>query len=799
MNAQTRAAGSARGTTAATTADPGPQISTAVAALIYFGLALVYFLPAFLPGRHIYGTDYLVGGYFFHEFISEQFAKGELPKWVPYVYGGLPLYANPGSTYYPVRFLADWIFPVSKIWPTFFVVHFAVAGIGTYLLSRELGTRRWVAFVGGLAFQFTGVTMSWVLGGHEGRVIVATLTPLIFYFFHRGIRTGALAPFVGAAAAIGFALLTFQIQSSYYMLLGAMVWCVFCFWHLGLFREPRRLARPIVLGVGAVAFGFAMASVNFLPFMDYVAESPRGMSGGRGYEYSVSFSMPTAEVAAVAVPELAGYLETYRGTNPFKLHVEYVGAFVLLLAALGGIFSRRNRYWWFFVGLGVFALTLSLGGNTPLYRLYYELLPATKRFRAPSISFFLVSLSLVMMATLTLEAIAVRLDERRASARALREPEPLPESNTAGVILASVVAVGLVLGALAAGAAAPNAPPTGPVAFRFALFAVATAAVVWYWIRGSLGTTATLALLSALTVVDLWIVDRKFFDTVPSPEEMFAPDDVANFFRSRPGHDRVWVLPFPAGAVYRGNAGNYLMHFDVDQAGGEHGNHLQRYAQYVGTGTQTYMDWHNFLERPTFLDAANIRYIVSGVEFQDPRLREVHRGSALVYENLEALPRAFLVPQVVTTAQDTGALEIMKRPDFDPRTTAVVNSGEPLRLPSGPLQGGAELVEYTPDRVVVQTRADREALLVLADNYYADWKAEVDGQATPILRTNHTFRGVVVPAGEHRVVFTFHPADLYTGFYIYLACMGLLAAYAVFLLVRRFRGGPAAESTAATG
>ncbi len=799
MNAQTRVAGSARGATAATTADPGPKISTAAAALIYFGLALVYFLPAFLPGRHIYGTDYLVGGYFFHEFISEQFAKGELPKWVPYVYGGLPLYANPGSTYYPVRFLADWIFPVSKIWPTFFVVHFAVAGLGTYLLSRELGTRRWVAFVGGLAFQFTGVTMSWVLGGHEGRVIVATLTPLVFYFFHRGIRTGALAPFVGAAAAIGFALLTFQIQSSYYMLLGAMGWCVFCLWHLGLFREPRRLARPIVLGVGAVAFGFAMASVNFLPFMDYVAESPRGMSGGRGYEYSVSYSMPTAEVAAVAVPELAGYLETYRGTNPFKLHVEYVGAFVLLLAALGGIFSRRNRYWWFFVGLGIFALTLSLGGNTPLYRLYYELLPATKRFRAPAISFFLVSLSLVMMATLTLEAIAARLDERRASARALREPEPIPETKTAGVILAAVVAVGLVLGALAAGAAAPNAPPAGPVAFRFALFAVATAAVVWYWIRGSLGTTATLALLSALTVVDLWIVDRKFFDTVASPEEMFAPDDVANFLRSQPGHDRVWVLPFPGGAVYRGNAGNYLMHFDVDQAGGEHGNHLQRYAQYVGAGAQTYMDWHNFLERPAFLDAANIRYIVSGVEFQEPRLREVHRGSALVYENLGALPRAFLVPQVVTTAQDTGALEIMKRPDFDPRTTAVVNSGEPLRLPSGPLQGGAELVEYTPDRVMVQTRADREALLVLADNYYVDWKAEVDGQATPILRTNHTFRGVVVPAGEHRVVFTFHPADLYTGFYIYLACMGLLAAYAVFLLVRRFRGGRAAEPTAATG
>jgi hypothetical protein len=789
MNAQSRAASAARGAAATPAGDPGPAISTGMAALAYFALALVYFLPAFLPGKHIYGTDYLVGGYFFHEFISQQFAAGVLPKWVPHVYGGLPLFANPGSTYYPVRFLADWIFPVSKIWPTFFVVHFALAGLGTYLLARELGTRRWVAFVGGLAFQFTGLTMSWVLAGHEGRIIVATLTPLVFCCFHRGIRTGALAPFAGAAAAIGFALLTFQIQSAYYMLLGALVWCVFCLWHFGLFREPRRLVRPVLLGVGAVAFGFAMASVNFLPFRDYVAESPRGMAGGRGYEYSTSYSMPAAEVAAVAVPELSGYLDTYRGTNPFKLHVEYVGALALVLAALGAYFCRRNRYWWAFAGLGLFALTIALGGNTPLYRLYYELLPGTKRFRAPSISFFLVSLSLVMMATLALEAIAARLDERRASARALRGPEPLAEAKPAAWILGGVVAVAVLLGMMASGASAPNVPPPGPAAFRFALFAAAVAAVVWLWIRGGLSATAATALLALLTVADLWVVDRRFFETVPSPDEMFAPDDVADFLRSQPGRDRVWVLPFPPGSVYRGNAGNYLMHFDVDQAGGEHGNQLQRWNQYVGAGTESYVDWHNFMQSPAFLDAGNVRWLVSGVEFQDPRLREVHRGSALVYENLGALPRAYLVPQVVTTGPDASGLEAMQAQGFDPRTTAVVASAAPVRLPAGPLNGAAQVAEYTPDRVVVQTRADREALLVLADNFYAGWKAEIDGRPAAILRANHTFRGVVVPAGSHRVTFTFHPADLYTGFYVYLACLALLLAYGIYLLARHLAAG----------
>ena len=40
--------------------------------------------------------------------------------------------------------------------------------------------------------------------------------------------------------------------------------------------------------------------------------------------------MPMAEVAAVAVPEMTGHLDSYRGTNPMKLHTEYVGAVVLL-------------------------------------------------------------------------------------------------------------------------------------------------------------------------------------------------------------------------------------------------------------------------------------------------------------------------------------------------------------------------------------------------------------------------------------------------------------------------------------
>ncbi|HUH13000.1 MAG TPA: hypothetical protein VMK65_07805, partial [Longimicrobiales bacterium] len=146
-------------------------LTGARALAIFFGLAVVYFFPAFLPGRHVYGSDYIAAAYFYHEWISELFGRGEIPKWLPYVYGGLPWFANPGMTWYPFRFLADWLLSADRIFPAIYVIQSTVAGFGAYLLARELGARRWVALVAGLAFQFTGQLMSFTLAGHDGRMI----------------------------------------------------------------------------------------------------------------------------------------------------------------------------------------------------------------------------------------------------------------------------------------------------------------------------------------------------------------------------------------------------------------------------------------------------------------------------------------------------------------------------------------------------------------------------------------------------------------------------------------------------
>ena len=52
---------------------------------------------------------------------------------------------------------------------------------------------------------------------------------------------------------------------------------------------------------------------------------------------------------------------------------------------------------------------------------------------------------------------------------------------------------------------------------------------------------------------------------------------------------------------------------------------------------------------------------------------------------------------------------------------------------------------------------------MLADSYFPGWQATVDGEPVEIHPANHLFRGVIVPAGQHRVRFAYRPRSLMLG------------------------------------
>ena len=110
---------------------------------------------------------------------------------------------------------------------------------------------------------------------------------------------------------------------------------------------------------------------------------------------------------------------------------------------------------------------------------------------------------------------------------------------------------------------------------------------------------------------------------------------------------------------------------------------------------------------------------------------------------------------------------------------------EDPEMPEGTMgKAEARVVRYRLNDVTVETESEGPALLRLADLWYPDWTAELDGRKVPILRTDYFLRGVVVPAGSHRVVFTFRSPAMRQGLTLSIVCavlaLGAIVAGTVF-------------------
>ncbi len=67
----------------------------------------------------------------------------------------------------------------------------------------------------------------------------------------------------------------------------------------------------------------------------------------------------------------------------------------------------------------------------------------------------------------------------------------------------------------------------------------------------------------------------------------------------------------------------------------------------------------------------------------------------------------------------------------------------------------ATIEDYRENSVTIRVKLPQKGILVLTDSYYPDWKAEVDGQTTKIYLANYNFRAIVVPEGEHKIIFKY--------------------------------------------
>jgi Bacterial membrane protein YfhO len=163
--------------------------------------------------------------------------------------------------------------------------------------------------------------------------------------------------------------------------------------------------------------------------------------------------------------------------------------------------------------------------------------------------------------------------------------------------------------------------------------------------------------------------------------------------------------------------------------------------------------------------------LVAGAE---DGLRVAFGDGVVIYERRTAQPLARFYggyevvagAQAVTRLRDTPAAG---------RDRALTSAAVPGLAP-GPGQGvagAATIRSWQPGDIRVDVDAGRAGLLVLAVNRYPGWEATVDGRDATIVRADHAFQGVAVPAGRHSVRLRYRPGSFTLGLALTLAGLAL--------------------------
>jgi hypothetical protein len=555
-------------------------------------------------------------------------------------------------------------------------------------------------------------------------------------------------------------------------------------------HERRRALAGLVV---IVAAGAAIAGVQLLPTAFALPDYFR--DGGGTYEYFTIFSFPLTHLITLLFPRLL--------SMNFIEMPGYVGIAPIVLAIVGGLASRgvQDRHRRYFITVAAVSLFLVLGSYNPFYRLLHQL-PLYNSFRIPSRNWFEFTLAIAVLTGLGVDSL------RNGSERTQR----YLRWALAGVGLTAIGTVAVT--SFVVGGGLGGAVVTSRLPILAATLLVLGTAAIRHRAARSPAFGVVLALLVAADLFSFggWIQWR-----YPPSAYSRLPDSLA-FLEGQKGPYRILTLQAPERIEQfkEALAVNYNAAVGVESLGG-YDIFMLRDTMVASAevmrpyGVITNSRVFNMKRFRRFMDLLNTRYVLvpranQQIEIDPTRYREVFRNDeVLIFENRQAFPRFFWVPQV-RQADRVDALRALKSGRFDdevfqPDRSALIEVPDGVPAPDPALAVSPETSGpgYHPDLELLQMEAgdarvrvgSRVAgLLIHSTNMSSGWTAAIDGAPAPVYRTNGFLQGVVVPAGSHIVRFRYWPVSFTLGAVTSLAGLTFVGCILAWPSLLRGAGSP---------
>jgi hypothetical protein len=791
------------------------------AILVFVGITTIYFYPQ-VEGKVIEQGDIVSHEAMKGEITEFKDKTGKTYNWNNSMFSGMPwgllVYAR--DLNYTRKLVRFFRLGISRP-----IGYFIGAMIASYLVLVLLGVNPWLSALGAIAIGLNVNLMVLLEAGHNTKVQVIAFLPLVAGGMLLVLKKNELAGAIIYTLGLSLCIFLNHIQMVYYfgLLLGIFYLTnfVLSYKEVGLTNLLRKTGILLVgslLAAGANS-GQLISAKNYsddtmrgAPILEKTENRDAKSSSevkGLEWNYAMSWSNGTNDLLSLLVPRAVGGSSSeevspdtetgrllrqsgsqtgsdgnfrapmYWGDLPFTSGPYYAGSVVFLLFIIS-LFLLKPGLRYGFLAAFILCLLLSLGKNASwLNRTLFEYFPLFNKFRSPNSIMSLTAIVMIIPALLGFNELL----KNGAGKKGLKGL--YYAAGISGGVCALLLLFGPTLLSFTSEGDSRYQEAVVDIfkdtrislmrsdALRSLMFVLLGGAAIWAYMKERLKSkVALLSILSALTVIDIWGVDRRYFDE----DNFVAKREYAQNFQLRPVDKQIKQLEPKGRAYYRVldlsintfNSSMTSKHHNT--IGGYNAAKLQRY--------QDMIDYHISKGNQGVLNMLNAKYIIN------------QNGKMQVNPN--ALGNAWFVQNV--TYVDSPNEEINALSNLNTAAEAVIlkrDFADQLSgFQPGNGQGEINLVEYEPTRLVYKYDTPADQLAIFSEVWYGPnkgWEVTIDGEKVDMLRANYLLRALVVPAGSHEIIFTFKPRIPSTVRILSIGCSILILIGVAFGLYKAFQ------------
>jgi hypothetical protein len=771
-------------------------------------LTMLFMAPAF-NGKVVRQGDIEQYSGASKEILDYKAKEGHGPLWTNSMFGGMPSYQisyePPNNFAKYLRDISIFRHPVNMLF---------IGMLFAFILLLTFGVNPWIAAIGGVAYAFSSYNIILIEAGHNTKLYAIGYAPLLLAGLNLLLSKKYLIGAGVTAAAMALQLQANHFQITYYLGL------IIAFWLIAEFivAIKNKTLKPLIIassifGVASL-IGMGTNSVSLLLTEEYSKETIRGKSeltytskrennrdtlikkpasNGLDIDYAFDWSQGWEELPTIIIPNFVGggsgtelgkndatrkVLKeisqsqdpqqsqqarqllaqninpwAYWGPLTFTSGPVYFGALVLFLFVAGLFYSKNSTKWWWLAAL-VFSLFLSLGENFMSFNGFiFHYLPFYNKFRSVNMSLVIGQIAVAIFAIISLNDLLKEKADKAAVKKALLRALYV----TAGFCFLMLLYSG---GADFVSSNPNHAAPFDAViedrasylrmdAMRSIFFIAAGFAAFWYFLKGKLKVEYTMAIVGLLILVDLWSVDRRYInDKSWEKEKTYKADNAAPSEADlQILKDKSYYRVYDASQNPFTSAKASYFHHSV---GGYHAAKLRRYQEVI--------EWHIVKGDQDIMNMLNTKYYIQ---------QDEQTNALVAAQNPDACGNVWFAKEL--KIMDDANQEIMELGKINPKNTVLVDKRFGKQLEGFNINfdssAAIQLDSYHPDKLTYNSNSKTPQLAVFSEIYYNEkkgWNAYLDGKKVPHFRCNYILRGMVIPAGSHKIEFKFEPSVLKT-------------------------------------